>query len=197
MERKIPVKFDSITNSVNLCGLHLALLRQFCGVTYLVVYASQLPNHQETAIGSSALVVENTLQVLGGLVGIAMVTTFSRYYMVTIATIVALFCNVLLGVGSILEWSLPSLLIICAFMFIEGSMLTSVAWFYPVEICSPRMVKYSSLMSMAGTTVVTVVPPFVVAAIPGHEAYPIFFFFAAYLLIAAVLNVNILPRENS
>lgn len=45
LERSVPAKYDDISNPLNVCGIHLALLRQFCGVTYLVVYASQIPLH--------------------------------------------------------------------------------------------------------------------------------------------------------
>lgn len=57
IERSVPNKYDTIVNPLNICGMHLALLRQFCGITYLVVYASQIPIHQETSLGSEAIVV--------------------------------------------------------------------------------------------------------------------------------------------
>ena len=78
-------------------------MRQFSGVTYLVVYASQIPIHQRTSIGSSAIFIENVLQMIGGLLGILFVSYFSRYYMVTISTIVLMVLSLALGVSSLLE----------------------------------------------------------------------------------------------
>jgi hypothetical protein len=72
-------------------------------VTYLVVYASQIPIHQRTSIGSSAIFIENVLQMIGGLLGILFVSYFSRYYMVTISTIVLMVLSLALGVSSLLE----------------------------------------------------------------------------------------------
>ena len=54
--------------------------------------------------------------------------------------------------------------------------------------------KYASVVSMSGTALLTIVPPFVTAAFDGN-AYPLFFFFALYLFLASVLNVNMLPRD--
>jgi hypothetical protein len=41
---------------------------------------------------------------------------------------------------------------------------------------------------MASATV-TIVPPFIVAIVPGNFAYPVFFFFAAYLALTSKINI--------
>ena len=50
------------------------------------------------------------------------------------------------------------------------------------------------MTSMASTAVITIVPPFIEAAMPGHSSYPIFFFFAFCLVIATFSNYYLLPR---
>jgi archaellum biogenesis protein FlaJ (TadC family) len=50
---------------------------------------------------------------------------------------------------------------------------------------------------MASTALITIVPPFVVDEIEGGKSYPMFFFFAIYLLIACIINANILPHDFS
>lgn len=57
------------------------------------------------------------------------------------------------------------------------------------------MEKYASMMSMTGTAMVTMLPPFIVASLPEQEAYPLFLFFGLYLFLASILNVNLLPRD--
>lgn len=61
-----------------------------------------------------------------------------------------------------------SFVVVCLFMFTESIALTSVAWTYPAELCTPKIERYAALTSMAGTTIVTVFPPFVVEQIPNH-----------------------------
>lgn len=135
------------------------------------------------------------LQMVGGLVGILLVNCIPRFYLITFSTFVALLMNIVLAVGSILEEPVMSFSTICVFMFLEGSSLTSVAWSYPSELCTPSIERYASFTSMAGTTLVTILPPFIVANVEEHEGYPIFFFFAVYLILACILNYNLLPRD--
>ena len=49
-------------------------------------------------------------------------------------------------------------------------------------------------MSWLASATVTVVPPFVVAAVPKNEAYPMFFFFALYLGVVSFINLKLLPQ---
>lgn len=135
--------------------------------------------------------------MIGGIIGILFVGCIPRYYLITVSTIVALALNIVLAVGSIEEESALSFGTICLFMFLEGSALTSVAWSYPSELCTPSIERYASLTSMAGTAIVTILPPFIVSNVENGEGYPVFLFFAIYLILACVLNYNLLPRDQS
>ena len=102
IRRSVPSQFDTMDNPMNVCGVHMALLRQLCGITFLIVYASEIPIHNESSLGKSAIVIENALQFAGGLVGIACVNRFPRYYLLSLATLAALVLNLALGIASIL-----------------------------------------------------------------------------------------------
>lgn len=86
-----------------------------------------------------ASVVQNIIQLMGGFFGIAVITRISRYYMVTIGTYTALLFNIVLGILSFLELPVLSYVTVCLFMFVESMILTSVAWFYPAELCTPKI----------------------------------------------------------
>lgn len=116
---------------MNMCAMHLALLRQFCGVTYLVVYASQIPIHTENSLGSAGFVVENSIQMVGGMIGVPMVMNLSRYKMIVVSTVLLLFLNLSIGLGSLFGIPTLAFVSICVFMFVCSSTLTSVAWTYP------------------------------------------------------------------
>ena len=49
-------------------------------------------------------------------------------------------------------------------------------------------------MSWLASATVSVVPPFVVAALPDKLAYPMFFFFALYLGVVSFINLKLLPE---
>lgn len=49
---------------------------------------------------------------------------------------VILVLNIMLAMGSFLEEDVFSFGVICTFMFLCGSGLTSVAWTYPNELCT-------------------------------------------------------------
>lgn len=133
--------------------------------------------------------------MLGGVVGILLVNLFSRYYLLVVSTVIALALNLMLALASIFGYEPFSFASVCAFMFVVGAALTSVAWTYPGELCTPSIEKYVGLVSMAGTAVLTIGPPFVIEAIPNHESYPLFIFFALYLVGASFVNARMLPHD--
>ena len=113
------------------------MLRQFCGVTYLVVYSRNFPLHRSFALDSSSAVIENAIQLMGGFIGVALIMKFSRYKMLTVSTIILLVLNICIGIASVFNSKgydfagSFGFATICVYMFICGSCLTSVAWTYP------------------------------------------------------------------
>ena len=140
--------------------------------------------------------MENSIQMIGGMIGIPMVMNLSRYKMVSVSTVLLLLLNLSIAFGSLFNIPQLGFASICVFMFVCGSTLTSVAWTYPAELATPGLERYGAVASMGGIAVLMIVPPYVTAAMPGGEAYPLFFFFALYLGVAAILNNYLLPRDN-
>lgn len=79
------------------------------------------------------------------------------------------------------------------FMIPCGGGLNAIVYAYPSELVPPSMGKYTSAMSWLASAIVSVVPPYVVGAVPGNLAYPMFFFFAFYLGIVSFINIRLLP----
>jgi len=79
------------------------------------------------------------------------------------------------------------------FMIPCGGGLNAIVYTYPSELVAANLGKYTSAMSWVASALVTIVPPYVVAAMPGNLAYPMFFFFAFYLAIVSFINLRLLP----
>ena len=106
------------------------------------------------------------------------------------------FFNIIIAITDYFELPVQCIAAMAAFMLPNGICLSSVAWCYPSELVPPSQGKYSSLLNWTCSTFVAMVPPYIVALTPDDSAYPIFFFFALYLIIAFVINLRILPRTN-
>ena len=104
--------------------------------------------------------------------------------------------NIFIGLMDYYELSVQCLIAMTVFMLPNGICLSSVAWSYPSELVPASQGKYSSLLNWTCSTVVAMIPPYVVAATPSDSAYPIFFFFAFYLLLALIFNLRTLPRTD-
>lgn len=168
--------------------VHFVLLRQFCGVTYIVVYAGQILRNLKHHLAIEAPVIINGVQFLSGLLGIIFVNLISRRPLVTISTFLLSILNLLIGVADLIEEPLFCIVSMILFMIPCGSCLTSVAWSYPNELVGLAQGKYTSLLSWMGATVITLVPPYILNAMPNNSAYPIFFFFSFYLSICVYIN---------
>ena len=83
-----------------------------------------------------------------------------------------------------------------AFMLPNGICLSSVAWCYPSELVPASQGKYSSLVNWTCSTIVAMVPPYIVAITPRDSAFYIFLFFTVYLIFAIIVNFRILPKTN-
>jgi hypothetical protein len=82
--------------------MHLALLRQFCGVTYIVVYAGQVMRELKSPLANLTPVIINSIQMLAGIAGIFLITIFERRSMVLLSTIVLALLNFAIGTADFL-----------------------------------------------------------------------------------------------
>jgi len=175
-----------------ICSLHLALLRQFCGATYIVVYAGQVMRELKSPLTNVTPVIINSIQFLAGVGGIFLVSVFERRSMVLFSTIVLALLNFAIGTADLFENPIFLLTSMTLFMVPCGAGLTSVIWSYPSELVGPANGKYSSLLSWTGAALVTIIPPYIVQAVSDNNAFPIFFFFASYLCVASLINFYLL-----
>lgn len=136
----------------------------------------------------------NTIQLLAGLLGILTVQKVSRFRLLVASSCVLAVLNVFIAVTDLYDLPLNCLITMTAFMMPNGVGLSSVAWSYPSELVPPSQGKYSSLLNWTCSTMVAMIPPYVVQATPDQSAYPVFFFFAGYLVLAFFINLMVLPR---
>jgi MFS transporter, SP family, arabinose:H+ symporter len=183
-----------LANRKNLCSLHLAMLRQFCGETYIVIYAREVMKYMDSPYANITPAVVNSIQLLAGLLGIIAVQKVSRFSLLVTSCCVLAILNVFIGITDLYDLPLECLITMTAFMMPCGVGLSSVAWSYPSELVPASQGKYSSFVNWTCSTMVAVIPPYVVAATSVRNAYPVFFFFAFYLVIAFGINLSVLPR---
>lgn len=179
---------QKFSNPKNLTALHLGLLRQFCGMSYIVVYAGQVISRVKEVDASITPVVINLIQLVAGLAGIWIVGVFSRGALILSSSWLMGVINLIIGVSDILEEPVFCIVMMSIFMIPCAAGLNSVVYAYPSELVVASQGKYASALSWIGSATVTLTPPFIVAAVPGNLAYPIFFFFAFYLGVACFIN---------
>lgn len=112
--------------------------------------------------------------------------------MIVYSTLSLAVVTLVIGIVDLLQLPIPTLVSMTIFMFPCGAFFNSVLWSYPSELASAARGKYASMMNWIGTALVTLIPPYILKAMPNRSAYPIFFFFSAYLVFGAVLNRYVL-----
>ena len=196
MRRTMTYRKISINNRKNLSSLHMAMLRQFCGETYIVIYARQMMQFLDSPYADMSPAIINGIQLAAGIIGIYTVQRFARFHLLMTGCCLLLVLNICIAVTDYYELPVECLISMTLFMLPNGICLSSVAWCYPSELVAPSQGKYSSFLNWVCSTMVAMIPPYIVAATPRESAYPIFFFFTGYLLVAIVINLRILPRTN-
>ena len=132
------------------------------------------------------------MQLFAGLIGIGLVTRLKRRFMVIFSNIALACLTLAIAVADLYGNSALCLAFMTLFMIPCGACLTSVIWSYPSELASKERGKYSSFLSWTGAAVMTLVPPYILKAMPNNAAYPIFFFFSLYLCISFIVNYLVL-----
>lgn len=72
-------------------------------------------------------------------------------------------------------------------MALYGSCILTVCYSYPSEVMAPHMAVYPNILNWIALTLVTSVPPIIVGIMPDNNAYPLFFFFGGYSIIASIV----------
>ena len=73
------------------------------------------------------------------------------------------------------------------YMLVYGASFLPVSWSYPSEIIPAEQAVYANVFGWIATSIVVSVPPIVVGAMPGNNAYPLFFFFGAYGIFGSTI----------
>lgn len=144
-----------------------------------------------SSLADQSPVIINSIQLVAGVVGIFLVGRCHRRSMLIVSTCLLCGLNVMIGVADLMEKPTFLLVSMTLFMVPCGAGLTSIVWSYPSELVNTQQGKYASLVSWTGSALVTILPPYIIREMPGNNAYPIFFFFAFYLLIAEILNLTV------
>lgn len=74
-------------------------------------------------------------------------------------------------------------------MALNGGTIYTVGFSYPSEVLAPKLAFLPNILGLIGLTIVTSVPPLVVGAMPGNNAYPLFIFFGCYGIFAFVILI--------
>lgn len=138
--------------------------------------------------------IVNAIQLLAGVLGIIAVQKVTRFGLLVSSSCTLAVLNIFIAVTDFFDLPKYCLITMTAFMMPNGVGLSSVAWSYPSELVPASQGKYSSFVNWTCATMVAMIPPYVIQATPDSSAYPIFFFFAFYLVIAFVINLIVLPR---
>jgi hypothetical protein len=88
------------SNRKNLASLHLAILRHFCGMSYIIVYAGQVVGR----IGGNTSVVPvviNSVQLAANIIGIFLLQKISRTTILIISCWLMGVINLLIGIADI------------------------------------------------------------------------------------------------
>ena len=79
------------------------------------------------------------------------------------------------------------LLFMSIYMALYGANILTVCYSYPSEVMAPQMAVYPNIFNWIALTIVTSVPPVIVGIMPDNNAYPLFFFFGGYGIIATIV----------
>lgn len=140
--------------------------------------------------------IVNSIQLLAGIVGIFAVMKITRFKLLVTSCVLLAFLNVGIGFTDLYDLPVECLITMTIFMIPNGVGLSSVAWSYPSELVPASQGKYSSFLNWSCSTVVAMVPPYIVKVTPEESAFPIFFFFALYLTLAFLINLSLLTKIN-
>ncbi len=115
----------------NILSFHLSLLRQFCGLTFIVTYIRQIMTDAKSPLASISLLIINSVQFGSAVIGIFVASRFKRKLLVRYSTLVISFLMVLVGVADLLDDSTFTLVMMALFMVPCVSSLLCVIWSYP------------------------------------------------------------------
>ena len=165
-------------------AFNLAISWHFCGVTYVVVYSRSIIQQTGLSFSAYAPFIINGVQFISGLAGIYLIRKFKRKYMLIYSTFFMCVFNLLTGCADIEDEAELVLISMTLFMIPCGAGFQPITWYYGNELVGPDRGRICTFINWFASALVIFIPPYVTAATPDNKAYPIFFFFAAYLVFS-------------
>ena len=74
------------------------MLRQFCGETYIVIYARQMMQFLDSPYADMSPAIINGIQLIAGVIGIITVQKFARFHLITIGCCCLAVLNVFIAI---------------------------------------------------------------------------------------------------
>ncbi len=145
-----------------------------------------------SSLANETPLIVNSVQLASAMAGVFLANRLHKRRTIVYSTLSLAVINIIIAVVDIYRLALPSLIFMALFMVPCGAFFNSILWSYPSELASAAKGKYSSFLNWLGAAIVSLVPPYILNAMPNRAAYPIFFFFAAYLIFGAVVNRYVL-----
>lgn len=118
-------------NPKNLTSLHLGVLRHFCGMGYIIVYAGQVVARFNTYDPKFVPTVVNSVQLASNIIGIFLVQKFSRTTLLLISCWLMGAINLVIGVADIESNVQLCIAMMCIFMIPCGAGLNSIVYAFP------------------------------------------------------------------
>jgi hypothetical protein len=84
-----------------MTSIHLAVLRHFCGMSYIVVYAGQIIASFDVADSKIAPVVINSVQLAASIMGVFLVQKISRTNLLVVSCWLMGVINLIIGFADI------------------------------------------------------------------------------------------------
>lgn len=111
-------------------------------------------------------IIINSVQLASGILGVFLVSRLPRRSMIVYSTISLAVINLAMAIVNIFDLAIPILTLMTIFMFPCGAFFDSVLWSYPSELATAARGKYASMMNWIGTALVTLIPPYILQAMP-------------------------------
>jgi hypothetical protein len=102
IENTSQIKYMTYKNNRTFfTALQVSLLRQLCGVSYIIVYAGQIMRDLKSPLAPITPVIINSVQFASAFIGIVLSKYFGRRPLMQSATIFLCLINIAIGVSDI------------------------------------------------------------------------------------------------
>ena len=168
-------------------GINLSILRNFIGGNVLLSQGGLFIKNLNKSLGKWTSLIINGVQFIFILIGLFyVVNQMGKRPLFLISVAVLSISCLALTVAMIYQDILGSMLVMCFYMAIYGSMFISPIWAYPYVVVPTAETLGVNMAQWLSLSVSLLVPPIVSGIMPDNNPYPVFFFFAAYGFVSFI-----------